>query len=191
VIRQMTTDLDDADDEVLCAAAVLGDREAFEVIVHRHGRALYRYSRRMLNTENDCADVMQETFIAAWRQLGSGSFRHASSLRTWLFAICSHKIIDSRRIKRAQPIDDRLIEATPNDQHVDPFAAASNSAFLAALEEALTELPFRQRAAWVMREIELLTFVQIGQALQLSADAARGHHHRATATLRVRLRRWQ
>src|SRR6185312_5596580 len=140
---------------------------------------------------NDCADVMQETFIAAWRQLGSGSFRHASSLRTWLFAICSHKIIDSRRIKRAQPIDDRLIEATPNDQHVDPFAAASNSAFLAALEEALTELPFRQRAAWVMREIELLTFVQIGQALQLSPDAARGHHHRATATLRARLRRWQ
>jgi RNA polymerase sigma-70 factor (ECF subfamily) len=190
VILRTDSDLAEVADDALCTAAVLGDREAFEVIVSRYGPSLYRYSRRMLSTEGDVADVVQETFIAAWRQLAS--FRGTSSLRTWLFAICSRKIVDSRRVRRAQPIDDRLLEALPDDAGLsDPFAAASNSAFMTALEAALTELPVRQRAAWVMHEIELLTFPEIGQVLSLTPDAVRGHHHRATATLRIRLRRWQ
>jgi len=180
----------DAPDDVLRTAAILGDREAFEVIVLRYGPQLYRYARRMLSAEGDVADVMQETFVAAWRQLES--FRGASSLRTWLFAICSRKIIDTRRVKRAQPIDDKLLQALPDSTMLaDPFLAASSRAFLNALEEALAELPARQRATWVMREIEVMTFPEIAQVLQLSPDGARGHHHRATATLRIRLRRWQ
>jgi RNA polymerase sigma-70 factor (ECF subfamily) len=190
VIRRTDSDLGEVPDDVLCTAASLGDREAFEAIVSRHGPPLYRYGRRMLSTEADVADVVQETFVAAWRQLAS--FRGTSSLRTWLFAICSRKIVDSRRIRRAQPIDDRLLEALPDDAGLsDPFAAASNSALLSALEQALAELPARQRAAWIMHEIELMTFPEIGEALSLSPDAARGHHYRATATLRLRLRRWQ
>src|SRR3954471_7810969 len=103
VIARTETGLADAPDDVLRTAAVLGDREAFEVIVSRYGPSLYRYGRRMLSTDGDVADVVQETFIAAWRQLAS--FRGTSSLRTWLFAICSRKIVDSRRVRRAQPID--------------------------------------------------------------------------------------
>lgn len=190
MIRQSATGLAGAPDEVLRTAAVLGDREAFEVIVLRHGPELYRYARRMLSSESDAADVVQEAFVAAWRQLDS--FRGASSLRTWLFAICSRKIVDSRRIKRAQPIDDQLLHALPSSAALsDPFTAASNSAFLAALEDALAELPARQRATWLMREVELMTFPEIAQVLELSPDGVRGHHHRATATLRIRLRRWQ
>lgn len=190
MIRRTHSGLGEAPDEVLCTAAALGDREAFEVIVSRYGPPLYRYGRRMLSTEADVADVVQETFIAAWRQLGS--FRGTSSVRTWIFAICSRKIVDTRRVRRAQPIDDRLLEALPEDAgRSDPFAAASNSALLTALEEALAELPARQRAAWVMHEIELMTFPEIGTVLSLTPDAVRGHHHRATATLRLRLRRWQ
>lgn len=190
MIRRTDFDLGEVPDEVLCSAAALGDREAFEVIVTRYGPALHRYGRRMLSTGADADDVVQETFVAAWRQLGS--FRGTSSLRTWIFAICSRKIVDTRRIRRAQPIDDRLLEALPHDAGLsDPFAAASNSAFLTALEQALAELPARQRAAWVMHDIELMTFPEIGAALSLTSDAVRGHHHRATATLRQRLRRWQ
>ena len=190
MIRSAESDLTEVPDEVLVTAAALGDREAFEVLVARYGPSLYRYGRRMLSAETDVADVVQETFLAAWRQLGS--FRGTSSLRTWIFAICARKIVDTRRIRRSQPIDDRLLEALPDDAGLsDPFAAASNSAFLTALEEALDELPARQRATWVLHEIELMTFPEIGTVLTLTPDAVRGHHHRATATLRLRLRRWQ
>lgn len=68
---------------------------------------------------------------------------------------------------------------------------AVNAAFLDALELALGELPVRQRAVWMMREVEQMTFPEIGEVLHLSPDAVRGHHHRAVKTLRVLVRRWQ
>jgi RNA polymerase sigma-70 factor (ECF subfamily) len=180
--------LADAGDAALASAAALGDRAAFEVVVHRYGPMLYRYARRMLTNEHDVADAVQETFVAAWRQLGT--FRASSSLKTWLFSICARKIVDTYRVKSAQPIDDLALHTHPATGP-DPFASASASAFLAALELALDELPPRQRASWVLKEVEEMTFPQIGDILGLSPDTARGHHFRATRTLRERLRRWK
>jgi RNA polymerase sigma-70 factor (ECF subfamily) len=183
-------DLAEAGDLSLATAAALGDRAAFEVVVHRYGPMLYRYGRRMLADQNDVADVVQETFTAAWRQLAT--FRGGSSLQTWLFAICNRKIIDSYRVKRAQPIDDMALQVlVSDDRSADPFTAASTAEFLAALDLALGELPPRQRASWILREVEEMTFPQIGDILGLSPDTARGHHFRATRTLRERLRRWR
>ncbi len=93
--------LADAGDAALASAAALGDRAAFEVVVHRYGPMLYRYARRMLTNEHDVADAVQETFVAAWRQLGT--FRASSSLKTWLFSICARKIVDTYRVKSASP----------------------------------------------------------------------------------------
>jgi RNA polymerase sigma-70 factor (ECF subfamily) len=177
------------DDRVLASAARAGDGQAFESLVRRHGAALYRYARRMTGDSETVNDIVQETFVAAWRQIAN--FRGESSVRTWLFAICARKVADSHRVKRAIPIDDRLIEPVSADRGSDPFAAASNSAFLEAMELALGELPPRQRAVWLLREVEQLTFPQIATILNLSPDGARGHHHRARTTLQQRLVQWR
>lgn len=177
------------DDRELAAAAAAGDREAFETLVHRHGAALHRYARRMTRDEHAVPDIVQETFVAAWRRIDS--FGGQSAVRTWLFAICQRKVVDSHRVKRAVPIDDRLLDPADPSLVADPFTAVSNSAFLQALEAALAELPPRQRAAWILREVEELTFPDIGTILSLSPDGARGHHHRARATLQQRLQRWR
>lgn len=184
----MTADRD-LDDHALAVAAKAGDISAFEELVHRHGPTLYRYARRMTRDVDAVNDIVQETFVAAWRRMGD--FRAESSVRTWLFTICARKVVDSHRIKRAVPIDDRLIEPLTAEPSADPFVAASNTAFLSAMEEALAELPPRQRAVWMLREVEGLTFPQIGTILNLSPDGARGHHHRARATLQQRLRQWR
>lgn len=177
------------DDRVLAVAAKAGDISAFETLISRHGPGLYRYARRMTRDADAVNDIVQETFVAAWRRIGD--FRAESSIRTWLFAICARKVVDSHRVKRAIPIDDRLIEPVSTDPTTDPFAAASNAAFLEAMEAALAELPPRQRAVWMLREVERLTFPQIGTILNLSPDGARGHHHRARATLQQRLHQWR
>ncbi|BBY27393.1 RNA polymerase sigma factor [Mycolicibacterium sediminis] len=184
-----STDEDAGDDRYLAAAAAAGDRSAFEVLVRRHGPALYRYARRMVRDEGAAADIAQETFVAAWRRIED--FRADSSVRTWLFAICARKVVDSRRVRVAQPIDDRLVDPADTSAGSDPFASVSNHEFLAALEVALSELPVRQREVWILRDIERLTFPQIGDILSLSPDAARGHHHRARTTLAQRLQRWR
>ncbi|VEG50933.1 Probable RNA polymerase sigma factor [Mycolicibacterium aurum] len=177
------------DDSALTAAARAGDTEAFEELVRRHGPALHRYARRMTRDADAVHDIVQETFVAAWRQITT--FRGESSLRTWLFTICARKVVDSHRVKRAVPIDDRLIEPVRADARAGPFSVASNNAFIEAMELALAELPPRQRAVWMLREVEQLTFPQIGTILNLSADAVRGHHHRARATLQQRLQQWR
>jgi RNA polymerase sigma-70 factor (ECF subfamily) len=188
--RPAPVDLADAGDGYLLSAAALGDRDAFETLVRRYGPSLFRYARQMLASEDDIADVLQNTFIAAWRQLDN--FRGGSTVQTWLFSICARKIVDTYRVKRARPIDDQLLEALPaTAAGTDPFAAVSNSAFLQALDSALAELPPRQRASWLLREIHGMTFPEIGEVLGLSADGVRGHHLRATATLRRRLERWR
>jgi len=182
---------DDAtlDDRELAAAARAGDGQAFEELVRRHGPALHRYARRMTRDADAVHDIVQETFVAAWRRIAT--YRGESAFRTWLFSICARKVVDSHRVKRAMPIDDRLIEPLRADADADPFAAASTSAFLEAMELALAELPPRQREVWLLREVEQMTFVQVGQILDLSADAARGHHHRARIALKQRLAQWR
>lgn len=94
-------------------------------------------------------------------------------------------------MRYAEPIDDRLIDPIDPSADSNPAVVLSNTEFLAALERALAELPVRQRAVWVLREIDGLTFPQIGVTLNLSPGAARGHHHRAQSTLRRRMQRWQ
>lgn len=179
----------DVDDRGLAAAARAGDVEAFEELVRRHGPAMYRYARRMTRDADAVADIVQETFVAAWRRIAT--FRGDSTVRTWLFSICARKVVDSQRVKRAIPVDDRLIEPISQDANSLPFEMVSNTEFLDALEIALAELPPRQRAVWMLREVEELTFPQIGTILNLSPDAARGHHHRARSTLQQRLQQWR
>jgi len=179
---------DGVDDRVLTAAARAGDGDAFEQLIRRHGPALYRYARRMTRDADAVHDIVQETFVAAWRRIST--FREDSTIRAWLFAICARKVVDSHRVKRAIPIDDRLIEPV-SDTRADPFASVSNSAFLDAMDVALAELPPRQRAVWILREVEELTFPEIGTILNLSPDGARGHHHRARTTLQQRLQQWR
>ncbi|MGU3432960.1 RNA polymerase sigma factor [Actinomycetes bacterium M1A6_2h] len=176
-------------DRVLLDSSAAGDRTAFEHLVRRHGPSLTRYARRMLRDDGDVSEVVQDTFVVAWKQ--SSSFRGESTVRTWLFSICSRKIVDSRRVKRAQPMPDWLLESSHTGRALDPHVFASNQEFVSALEKALAELPPRQRASWVLREIEGMTFPQIGVALSLSADGVRGHHLRARNALGLRMARWK
>jgi len=102
---------DEVSDAALARAARVGDREAFEAIVHRHGPSLYRYARRMLADDGDVQEVVQDAFVGAWRDFDS--YRDQSSLRTWLFGIAAHKAIDRARKARAKPIDDRVLQTKP------------------------------------------------------------------------------
>lgn len=163
--------------------------DTFARFVGRYGRELLRYCRRLAPDEDTAEDVVQETFIAAWNQLAS--FRGDASVRTWLFAICTRKIFDLHRRRRPNVVDDEILRTLPDRADHEPASVASNSAFLNALDGALRQLPLRQRASWVMREVESMTFPEIGEILGLSPDAARGQHRRAAASLAVLLEEWR
>lgn len=184
--------MDDSDvpDEVLARRAGLGDRRAFALVVDRHGPAIYRYAHRMLDDPRDTEDCVQETFAAAWTSLPH--FEGRSSLRTWLFSITAHKArsLQRRRARTALPLP--FAPGDEVDAHaVDPARSAQDADLLAALTSALRELPPGPRSAWLLREVEGLSYDQIAEVSGTTPSTVRGRLHRARTHLTRRLGAWR
>lgn len=178
-----------ASDRELVNAAVLGERDAFEAIVLRYGPQMLRYAQNMLSDRGAAEEVTQDAFVAAWK--GLDSFRGDSSLRTWLFTLVSHKVIDHRRRRSIAPTEDWVFDTSPAPEKYTPEMQASNADFLAELAVALAELPYHQRAAWLLREVDGMTQTEIGRILTITPSAVRGHLTRAGATLSERMAAWR
>lgn len=180
-------------DLALARSAALGDREAFEEIVHRYGPGMLRYARRVLHDHGDAEEAVQDAFVAAWTSLEA--FRGDSALRTWLFGLTSHKALDLARRRRPQPVDtDVVAERVPDlpaDGLTDPQAVAEAADLARALNRALAELPYRQRACWLLVEIEGLSQAEVAEVLGAGPDVVRGQLARARRALGARMASWR
>ncbi|KIQ16842.1 RNA polymerase sigma factor [Rhodococcus sp. MEB064] len=176
-------------DAALVDAAVIGDRVAFEAIVAAHGPAMFRYARNMLRDEGLAEEVVQDAFVAAWKNLGN--YRSDSALRTWLFSITAHKAIDATRRRVPRPAEEWLFDDAVSDASDDPEVRATESGFLAELRRALASLPQVQRSCWLLREVEGMSHVEIGEVLSMSPSAVRGQVTRARRTLSERMAAWR
>lgn len=177
-------------DLALARRAALGDRPAFAEIFHRYGSGLYRYALRMLDGDSgDAEDAVQESFTNAWLHIGD--FRGESSLKTWLYQVTANNVLSSRRRRRPVATDDWMLE--PESTHAAPTteSAFASQELWAALDEALAELPWRQRASWLLREMEGLSYNEIATILGTSPTVVRGQLHRARASLAIRLEQWR
>jgi RNA polymerase sigma-70 factor (ECF subfamily) len=180
-------------DEVLTRRAALGDKQAFAAIVARHGPALYRYAYRLLEDPSGIEDVLQETFFDAWK--GLPRFRGESSLRTWLFTLTRRRVHAQRPRSPASgsrthtDLDDAL-DSVPAP-HADPAQHNIDSGLLRALDAALRLLPARQRSAWILKEIEDLSYTEIATVLAVTPDSVRGLLERSRASLAQSMKEWR
>lgn len=182
--------ISDRSDEVLARRAALGDRVSFTEIFHRHAASLYRYAFRMLDGDHQAAeDAVQETMTKAWLKLDR--FRGDSALRTWLFRLAANECIDARRRRRPVAVDDGVLSVLTTGTATEPYEATSVLELREALDLALLELPWRQRAAWLLREVEDLSYLEIADVLDTTVTVVRGQLHRARTTLAVRMAQWR
>jgi RNA polymerase sigma-70 factor, ECF subfamily len=176
-------------DLVLAHAAALGDRDAFELIVRRHGPGMLRYARRVLHDPGDAEEAVQDAFVAAWRSMDG--YRGDSTLRTWLFGLTAHKAVDLSRRRRPPPVDAWLLDACVAGPVSDPCQHASTSDLARALDRALLLLPYRQRACWLLVELEGLSQAEVAQVLRIGPGAVRGQLFRGRRALEERLAQWR
>lgn len=177
-------------DEVLARRSGLGDREAFAELIARHGPALHRYGVRMLDGEHHAAeDALQEALTKAWLHLGS--FRGDSSVKTWLFRLMANQCLDARRRRRPRPVDTELLADLPADGTAAAESLALARELREALDQALVELPWRQRASWLLREVEGLSYDEIAVVLDTTTAVVRGQLHRARTSLASRMGQWR
>jgi len=176
-------------DDIAIGRARRGDRDAFRVLVEQHSRAVFRLAYRMTANQTDAEDIVQETFLKAWKQIGK--FDGRASFGTWLHRICANCSLDLIRArKRKQDLYPRA-----DDDESDPFARlpsespsperlAQSSQISAILVPALNELSEMERTAFVMRHYEGLGIEEISVALGVQPGAAKHSVFRAVQKLR-------
>jgi RNA polymerase sigma-70 factor, ECF subfamily len=175
-------------DQALVAKTRAGDAEAFRALVDRHSRSLFRLAYRMTGNEPDAEDVVQESFLRAYRQLNR--FDERASFGTWLYRIavnCALDLVRSRK-RRAeqQPADEGrnnlLVAAVSRDPTPDRLALSGELRDRVA--EAMNALSAAERAAFVLRHFEGLRIEDVSRILGCQPGAAKHSVFRAVQKLR-------
>lgn len=171
----------------MAAAAREGDRDAFEQLVVATSADCYRLAFRLVGNEDDARDVVQETYLRAYRALPR--FRGDASVTTWLYRItanCGARHLERRERSSHATLDDsvELIDARPER---DPETAAGTADERRRIVSALAELPHGFRVVVVLRDVYDLSHREIAKELGISQAAAKVRLHRARRILRDRM----
>jgi RNA polymerase sigma-70 factor, ECF subfamily len=186
------------------AAAKAGDQGAFSALVEPHRRELQVHCYRMLGSLEDSEDLVQETFLRAWRK--RRSFQGRSSFRAWLYRIATNACLDAleRRPRVAslhdgaqplaeipwlQPYPDQLLEGIPaGDAEPESEVVAKETIELAFIA-AIQLLPPKQRAVLISRDVLGWSAAESAALLDTSVAAVNSALQRARATLKQHLPR--
>ncbi len=181
-------------DQELLERIRAGDKSACDDCVRVHSPGIYRLALRLMRNPADAEDVVQETFLSAFK--GIDRFDGRSGLSTWLYRIAFNAAMMRLRRRRPEfvPVDaaDEPEEELPIPQAMVDWGLLPEQELVRAeareeMERAIGELPPKLRAVFVMRELEELSTEETAQALGLSEQAVKTRLHRARLLLRERL----
>ena len=166
-------------DEELVARSRSGDLDSFNQLITRWERPIYALAYRVIGQEEDARDVVQETFLRAFR--GIGAFKGQAKFSSWLYRIALNLCRDWIRRKRRSPIS-----LVPEDMELEDLAADSGPSesvedlvarreLSSVVETAMAKLPEEQRTAIILKEYHGMTFQEIAdlQGVPLSTVKTR------------------
>ena len=147
------------------------------MIVDKYGSKLYWHIRRIVITHDDADDVLQNTFLNAWRNIGS--FRFESSLYTWLYSISTNAaltLLRKRETESSIPLDDL--------ESLFGMSAEGSSYFdgdeaMVKLQNAIVKLPDKQRAVFNMKYFEDMSYEDMSGVTGTSVGALKASYHHA------------
>jgi len=180
----LDTDRARADDEELVRACVDGDRRAFDVLVERHQRQVYRLCYRFVGSHEDASELAQDAFVRAYRALPK--FERTSKFSTWLHRITVNVCLNRLALKRPahQALDDSSAIRAPGET---ADAAVLREERAARVRAAIAQLPKKQRATLILRAYHDLPHEEIAGILGSSVGAVKANFFHALANLKKRL----
>ena len=161
------------------AACQRGDREAFDRLVQRYQREVYRLCYRYLGQHEDANDLAQEVFLRAWRSIGR--FRGDSAFSTWLYRIAVNACLNHRALKRVPTQD--LPEALP-DPSRGAEARAQDEDVARRVRGAIARLPEKQRATLVLKVYHELSHEEVANVLGSSVGTVKSNLFHALGNLK-------
>jgi RNA polymerase sigma-70 factor (ECF subfamily) len=183
-------DMDASDAAAVLDRARQGDSEAFRSLVENHSRSAFRLAFRMTGNEHDAEDVVQDSFLRAYRQLGR--FESRAHFGTWLHRIVANCSVDLLRARRSRQDHNRAddldaIAELPSTDTAGPERLARSAEIERSVAAALAELSPLERAAFTLRHYEGRSIAEIGKTLGLGTSATKHSVFRAVRKLRVAL----
>ena len=184
------------DEPVLVAAAKSGDAAAFEELVNRYERKIFRLTMNITRNREDAEDAMQDAFMKAYSHLNN--FQEDSRFYTWLVRIAANEALMRLRKRRPnqvsldEPIegDDDLMPREVQDWGPSPEQRFAQSEMHKILDQVIDQLDPDFRTVFVLRDIEELSTEETAAALGISVPAVKSRLLRARLKLRQKLDRY-
>jgi RNA polymerase sigma-70 factor (ECF subfamily) len=178
---------DETTDEALLRRSAAGDRSAFDLLVGRHGDALYRFAGRQCGSDREAEDALQDGLLAAWR--GAATWRGDAAVRTWLYQVVLHACRRRSRRRAGEPSRHAPVEEAERlaagGASPDERAAARQAG--RALEAALATLTEEAREVLLLRDVEGLSGAEAAEVLGVGLAALKSRLHRARLELKERV----
>src|SRR5262245_60600225 len=172
-------------DAIAIERAKAGDNDGFRMLMQRHGRSVFRLAYRMTGNEFDAEDVVQETFLRAYKQLDN--YESRSSFSTWIYRIASNYALDLIRSRKRHT--DRRVTADTQEtsdilDHIKAPEPGQDRVYYSAqvrekLKDALGQLSDQERTAFLLRHFEGKSIEEIGAVLNLGVSATKNSSYRA------------
>ncbi len=178
-------------DEKTAFLAKDGHKEAFRQLYERHRESVYGIAHRYAGSTQDAEDILQETFIRVFKQMGKFGDSGNTSFAAWINRICVHRCIEHLR-KRHRQRTDRTISLSECQAGIattdgSPERSAEVGLLIIKVQQVLGVLSPKQRIIFVMKYLELREIPDIAQTLDCSESAVKTHLGRAVTKLRDHL----
>ena len=166
-----------------------GDRGAFSELMEAYQKQVYLLALRTVGDPEDAADMTQEAFLRAWRSVGS--FRGDSKFSVWLYRLTTNVCIDFLRSRGRKPTvsltveneDEETQELDVADERFDPEAQFERAELRRSVQRGLESLPEDYRMILILRELNGLSYAEIGETLQLEEGTVKSRLFRARKKL--------
>ncbi len=174
-----------------------GDRAEFARLVETHYEMIYRLALKILNNPQDAEDILQETFIKAYRNLNN--FDGRSSLSTWLYRIATNEALMFLRKRRPDSVSiDETVETNESElppRHIVDWCCLPEEELMsteaqAYLDQAIEDLPASLRIVFILRDIHGLSTRETSEVLNITEMAVKTRLSRARLRLREELSRY-
>ena len=177
-------------DNILLESAQKGDREAFRKLVNENSRRLYSLAWRIVGNEQLAEDVVQESFIKAYKQLSN--FDGRSTVSTWLYRITTNTAIDmKRKMTRQHTVslhcEDNGADMEIIDNQSSPESHQQQVSLKKQMQKAMEELTTQERTAFTLKHHDGRSIDEISHILQLSENSVKQAIFRSVKKLRLSL----
>ena len=182
------------DDALLIELSQQGDKSAFDALIRKYEARAYQYAYRLTSNPDEACDIVADAFVRVYNALKN--FRGQSTFGTWLYRILTNCYLDLRKKERTRRHES--LEATLNldggevqrqfeDESEGPVEIVERNARERAVQDALGKMPEYQQAMLVMYHVEMLTYEEIAEALDLPIGTVKSRLNRARLALRDHL----